>query len=53
MQPSCQELSLVTGAGFMILGQSNNLPNGKSKLTKTEKGETDKEQSQEHIHNFL
>jgi hypothetical protein len=48
-------LSVVTGAGFtiVILGQSNNLPNGKSKLTKTEKGETGEELSQEHVHHFL
>jgi hypothetical protein len=26
---------------------------GKSKLTETENGETDEEQSQEHVHNFL
>jgi hypothetical protein len=55
MQPSCPGLSLVTRAVFtvMTLRQSNNPPNEKSKITETEKGETDEEQSQEHAHHFL
>jgi hypothetical protein len=35
-----------------VRGREHDL-NGKFKLTKTEKGETDEEQSQEHAHNFL
>jgi hypothetical protein len=54
MQPSCPGLSLVMRAGFtvMTLGQSNNPPKEKSKLTETEKGETGDEQSQEHAYHF-
>jgi hypothetical protein len=41
MQPSCPGLSLVTRDGFtvMTLKQSNNLPNGESKLNETKKDE--------------
>jgi hypothetical protein len=54
MQPSRPRLSLVTRAEFtvMALRQSKNPSNGKFKPTETQKGETGKEQSQEHAHNF-
>jgi hypothetical protein len=55
MQPSCPGTSLVKRAGFavMTLRQSNSHPNGKSKVTKAEKGNTDEKQSQEYAHNVF
>jgi hypothetical protein len=34
-------------------GKKARAVHGKTKLTETEKGETDEEQSQEHVHNFF
>jgi hypothetical protein len=39
-----------TGFMIMILRQCNKPPNGKSKQTETDKGETGEEQNQEHDH---